>query len=49
VGSLPYYNATDKRADRADLRKLCDSKGLESLFRRRGGNNVGLGVSEVPR
>jgi hypothetical protein len=47
--SLPNYNVADKRAGRANLRKLCDSKGLESLFRRRGGNNVGLGVSEVPR
>jgi hypothetical protein len=31
------------------LRKLCDSKGLESLFGRRGGNYARLGVSEVPR
>jgi hypothetical protein len=47
--SLPNYNAADKRAARADLRKLCDTKGLESMFTRRGGNYVGLGVSEVPR
>jgi hypothetical protein len=46
--SLPNYNAVDKRATRADLRKLCDSKGLESMFNRRGGNYGGLGVSEVP-
>jgi hypothetical protein len=26
-----------------------DSKGLESMFNRRGGNYAGLGVSEVPR
>jgi hypothetical protein len=43
--SLPNYNATEKRASRAELRKLCDLKGLESLFRRRGGNYAGLGVS----
>jgi hypothetical protein len=47
--SLPNYNATDKRAARANLRKLCDTKGLESMFTRRGGNYAGLGVSEVPR
>jgi hypothetical protein len=47
--SLPNYNAAEKRASRAELRKLCDAKGLESLFRRRGGNYAGLGVSEVPR
>jgi hypothetical protein len=47
--SLTNYNAADKRAGRADLRKLCDVKGLESLFRRHGGNYAGLGVSEVPR
>jgi hypothetical protein len=47
--SLPNYNAAEKRASRVELRKLCDAKGLESLFRRRGGNYVGLGVSEVPR
>jgi hypothetical protein len=47
--SLPNYNAADKRAARADLRKLCDTKGLESMFTRRGGNYAGLGVSEVPR
>jgi hypothetical protein len=47
--SLPNYNAADKRAARANLRKLCDVKGLESIFTRRGGNYVGLGVSEVPR
>jgi hypothetical protein len=46
--SLPNYNATDKRAARADLRKLCDAKGLESMFTRCGGNYAGLGVSEVP-
>jgi hypothetical protein len=33
--SLPNYNAVDKRAARADLRKLCDVKGLESMFTRR--------------
>jgi hypothetical protein len=44
--SLPNYNVDDKRAD---LRKLCDAKGLESMFTRRGGNYAGLGVSEVPR
>jgi hypothetical protein len=43
--SLPNYNAADKRAARADLRKLCDVKGLQSMFTRRGG----VGVSEVPR
>jgi hypothetical protein len=47
--SLPNYNAADKRAVRADLRKLCDAKGLASMFTRRGGNYAGLGVSEVPR
>jgi hypothetical protein len=47
--SLPNYNATDKRAARDELRKLCDEKGLESMFNRCGGNYVGLGVSEVPR
>jgi hypothetical protein len=46
--SLPNYSVADKRADRANLRKLCDSKGLESLFRRRGGNNVGLGSVKSP-
>jgi hypothetical protein len=43
--SLPNYNAADKRAD---LRKLCDAKGLESMFTRHGGNYAGLGVSEEP-
>jgi hypothetical protein len=33
--SLPNYNVADKRATRADLRKLCDVKGLESMFTRR--------------
>jgi hypothetical protein len=47
--SLPNYNVAEKRAGRAELRKLCDAKGLESLFRRCVGNYVGLGVSEVPR
>jgi hypothetical protein len=47
--SLPNYNVADKRAARADLRKLCDAKGLESMFTRRGGNYAGLGVNEVPR
>jgi hypothetical protein len=47
--SLPNYIVADKRAARADLRKLCDSKGLESMFTRRGGNYAGLGLSEVPR
>jgi hypothetical protein len=47
--SLPNYNAADKRAARADLRKLCDSKGLISMFNRHRGNYAGLGVSEVPR
>jgi hypothetical protein len=47
--SLPNYNAADKRAGRANLRKLCDSKGLESLFIRCGCNYAGLGVSEVPK
>jgi hypothetical protein len=47
--SLPNYNVPEKRAGRAELRKLCDVKGLESLFRRRGGNYAGLGVNEVPR
>jgi hypothetical protein len=47
--SLPNYKPTDKRADRADLRKLCDDKGLETMFIRREGNYAGLGVSEVPR
>jgi hypothetical protein len=46
--SLPNYNDANKRADRAYLRKLYDSKGLESMFNRRGGNYAGLGVSEVP-
>jgi hypothetical protein len=47
--SLPNYNAADKRVARADLRKLCDTKGLESMFTKCGGNYVGLGVSEVLR
>jgi hypothetical protein len=47
--SLPNYNATDKRAARADLRKLCDVKCLESMFTRCGGNYAGLGVSELHR
>jgi hypothetical protein len=41
--SLPNYNAADKRAARADLRKLCATKGLESVFNRRGGNYAELG------
>jgi hypothetical protein len=44
--NLPNYNVANKRAD---LRKLCDSKGLESMFNRREGNYARLGVSEVPR
>jgi hypothetical protein len=47
--SLPNYNATVKRTARADLRKLCDSKGLESIFNRHGSNYAGLGVIKVPR
>jgi hypothetical protein len=47
--SLPNYNAIDKRAATIELRKLCDVKDLKSMFNRRGGNYVGLGVSEVPR
>jgi hypothetical protein len=47
--SLPSYNATDKRDARAKLRKLCDEKGMESMFNWRGSNYAGLGVSEVPR
>jgi hypothetical protein len=47
--SLPSYNAADKRDARAKLRNLCDEKGMESIFNRRGGNYAGLGVSEVPR
>jgi hypothetical protein len=47
--SLPSYNATDKRAASAKLRKLCDEKGMESMFNRRVGNYAGLGVSEVTR
>jgi hypothetical protein len=47
--SLPNYNVADKRAARADLRKLCDAKDLESMFTSRGGNYARLGVSEVPR
>jgi hypothetical protein len=46
--SLPNYNDADKRAARADLRKLCDSKGLESMFNRRGGNYAGLGSVMSP-
>jgi hypothetical protein len=46
--SLPNYNVVDKIAARADLRKLGDVKGLESMFTRRGGNYARLGVSEVP-
>jgi hypothetical protein len=38
--SLPNYNAAEKRANIAELRKL---------FRRRGCNYAGLGVSDVPR
>jgi hypothetical protein len=47
--SLSNYNVANKRVARADLRKLCDAKGLESIFTRHGGNYAGLGVSEVPR
>jgi hypothetical protein len=47
--SLTNYNDADKRVARADLRKLCDAKGLESMFTRHGGNYAGLGVSEVHR
>jgi hypothetical protein len=47
--SLPNYNAADKRAARADLRKLCDNKGLESMFTKHGGNYPELGVSEIPK
>jgi hypothetical protein len=47
--SLPSYNAADKRDVRAKLRKLCDEKGMKSMFNRRGGNYAGLGDSEVPR
>jgi hypothetical protein len=47
--SLPNYNAADKRAATTELRKVCDAKVLESMFKRRGSNYAGLGVSEVPR
>jgi arsenate reductase-like glutaredoxin family protein len=47
--SLPNYKPADKRASRAELMKLCDEKGLESMFRRRGGNYARLGISEVLR
>jgi hypothetical protein len=46
--SLPNYKPADKRAGRSELRKICDKKGLESMFRRCGCNYAGLGVSEVP-
>jgi hypothetical protein len=46
--SLPNYKLADKRAGRSELRKICDKKGLESMFRRCGCNYAGLGVSEVP-
>jgi hypothetical protein len=46
--SLLNYNAADKRAARANLRKLCDAYCPESMFTRRGGNYAGLGVSAVP-
>jgi hypothetical protein len=39
----------DKRASRVELRKICDEKVLEAMFRRRGGNYASLGVNEVPR
>jgi hypothetical protein len=42
------YNVADKRATRADLRKLCDTKGLKFMFIGHGGNYPGLGVSEFP-
>jgi hypothetical protein len=47
--SLPNYNVADMRVARAELRKLCDDKCMESMFNRRGGNYARLGVSEVPR
>jgi hypothetical protein len=47
--SLPNYKPADKRAGRVELRKICEEKGLESMFRRRGGNYASLGVSEVFR
>jgi hypothetical protein len=43
------YKAAHKRAGRAGLRKICDKKGFQAMFRRRGGNYAGLGVSKVPR
>jgi hypothetical protein len=46
--SLPNYNVVGKRAARADLRKLCDVKGLESMFTRHRGNYAGLGISNCP-
>jgi hypothetical protein len=49
VMSLPSYNAADKRDARAKLRKLCDEKGMESMFNRHRGNYAGLEISEVPR
>jgi hypothetical protein len=47
--SLPNYNVADKRAATTELRKVCDAKGLKSMFNRRGSNYAVLGVSEVPR
>jgi hypothetical protein len=47
--SLPNYKPADKRAGRADLRKLCNEKYIESMFIKCGDNYVGLGVSEVTR
>jgi hypothetical protein len=41
--SLHSYNATDKRDARAKLRKLCDEKGMEFMFNRRGSNYARLG------
>jgi hypothetical protein len=48
VESLPNYNDADKRDARADLRKLCEAKGLESMFTRHGGNYAGLGSVKSP-
>jgi hypothetical protein len=49
VKSRPSYNVADKKDARAKLRKLCDKKGMESMFNRRGSNYAGLGVNEVLR
>lgn len=47
--SLPSWTVAQCREARAELRGICDAKGLRQKYERRSGDYTKLGVSEVPR